>query len=44
MEVYESVDDPVAFEQALAAAVAESGFAACLQAGSGRRTECFEST
>jgi hypothetical protein len=44
MEVYESVDDPVAFEQALAAAVAASGFADCLQAGSGRRTECFEST
>lgn len=43
MEIYEGIDDPAAFERALAAAVAESGFAACLQSGSGRRTECFES-
>ncbi|MGH8600429.1 MAG: DUF4936 family protein [Burkholderiales bacterium] len=43
MEVYEGIDDSVAFERALAAAVAESGFADCLQSGSGRRTECFES-
>lgn len=43
MEVYEGVDDSVAFEHALAAAVAKSGFADCLQSGGGRRTECFES-
>jgi hypothetical protein len=43
MEVYEGVTDSAAFEHALAAAVAENGFDACLQPGSGRRTECFES-
>ncbi len=41
MEIYEHVADEAQFEWALAEAVAASGIAAALQAGSARHTECF---
>ncbi len=41
MEIYEGISDEAKFEWALAEAVAGSGIAAALQAGSVRHTECF---
>lgn len=41
MEIYEGIGDEAKFEWELAAAVAGSGIAATLQAGSVRHIECF---
>lgn len=41
MEIYEQVTDEAQFEWELAEAVAASGIAALLQAGSARHIECF---
>lgn len=41
MEIYEGVADAAAFESALAACVAASGFDAVLEPGGRRHTECF---
>lgn len=41
MEVYENVSAVGKFEQALAAAVEKFKLVECLQAGSTRKTECF---
>ena len=43
MEVYENVRDDAKFELELAQAVAQLKLAECLQEGSTRRVECFES-
>jgi hypothetical protein len=43
MEIYEGVEDAIAFEQCLAAAVQRLDFAAVLDAGTSRHMECFES-
>lgn len=42
MEVYAGVEDPRAFEHSLAAAVLAADFAAVVESGSTRKTECFE--
>ena len=42
MEIYENVDDSVAFEQSLDAAVRSCNFASVLEADSARKLECFE--
>ncbi|MCZ7564287.1 MAG: DUF4936 family protein [Burkholderiales bacterium] len=41
MEVYEGIEDPVAFERALETALARRGFAALLAPGAARHTERF---
>nr|WP_281069974.1 DUF4936 family protein [Pelomicrobium methylotrophicum] len=41
MEIYEEVQDPARFEQALAELVEEKGINALLAPGSCRRAECF---
>lgn len=41
MEVYESINDPANFEQALADVVEKYSINDCLQPGSSRKTECF---
>jgi hypothetical protein len=43
MEVYENVRDDAKFELELEQAGSELKLAECLQEGSGRRLECFES-
>ena len=43
MEVYEHVRDDAKFELELKQACSELKLAECLQEGSGRRLECFES-
>jgi hypothetical protein len=42
MEIYEDVDDSVAFEQSLDAAVRACNFAAVLETDGARKLECFE--
>ena len=43
MEVYENVRDDAKFELELEQAAAQSKFGECLQEGTARRLECFES-
>jgi len=43
MEIYENVRDDAKFELELALAVTQLKLAECLQAGTPRRLECFES-
>jgi hypothetical protein len=42
MEIYEDVEDAVAFEERLAAAVQRVDFAVVLNTGASRHMECFE--
>jgi hypothetical protein len=42
MEIYEGVEDAVAFEQHLAATVQRVDFAVVLDVGTSRHMECFE--